>query len=618
MAAIISLAVSLRLAAAASMYVAAVWLGRDGFITGDDKGYADLAWGVAQYWRGAPDPTYLPPTWNGAAYFLGLFTYYESAIFYVFGRQVLMAEFINAGFAAAMLLLVFDLARRLFGARAGAAALVAAAFFPSLVLWSALNLKDALVLLLVATAFWLIHRFQVTRSWRVLAAIFVLLVPIHELRSYVFFAIAGAVPPAVAVMAKARLRERAAWTAVSTVLTAALMINYGLLNWLPVSLVGFEAIRQAMASGARTSFVESPPAVVRPGDAFVVTGASSSTGRGIAAPPGAASGAPSAATGAPPGAAPEIVRVGTDTRVVLAASSASSATTGVTHVRAGDIVIVGAPGTTPTRTTPAPVQVTEQRQALQGVMRPGDVFIVVTASPSPSASPAAPGQGQVTVTAPPAAAQGPARQIVRVRADTHLVLVAASGSESSTPGVTYVRPGDIVVVVDEAEATESRGTPTPLQLTDVRGEPSVTLINWSDRQTGVAQRTLAHVPTGIMHVLFAPFPWEIDRRSDLPVAIDMLLWYAVLLFGAWTLWRARGAWRSFLPMLLYVAALLGLFVFIQGNLGILFRHRSMVFPFAVALAGPGIAALATRMGTLLRRPAEVSASGPTTPARGGP
>ena len=515
---IVALGFALRLALSAAIYTGAMLAGREGFITGDDKGYVDLAWGVVQYWRGTPDPVYQPPDWGGGAYFLGAFTYYESALFYVFGRQVLMAEFLNAGYAAAMLVLVFDLARRIFDVRAGFAALTVAAFFPSLVLWSVLNLKDALVLLLVAVAFSLLLLFQRRRSWLTLAAVFVLLVPIHELRAPVFFAVAAAVPPAVAVMARATRGRRAAWTTAATVVTLAMMVNYGLLDLLPATFRTSEGVRQGMAQGARTSFVEAPPAAVGIGDTFVVVDPNAAlAGQGVPA---------AIATQAPATQAPA----------------------------------TPAPGTPAPRPTPPRTPTTHYVQT--------GTRIVLTTTPRPSAA-----------------------------------------SE------VYAQAGDIVVVGPPG-TTPRPGTPKPLNLTDVRGSaPSVRLMTWADRETGVAQRTLEHIPRGIAYVLFAPFPWDVERAADVPVVIDMLLWYVVLAAAVTTISRFRPPWRAYLPLVLYVGAVLSVFVLIQGNLGILFRHRSMIVPFSIVLAAPAFVAWAT-WAKRARPRAALSASAPPARSRG--
>lgn len=499
---IVSLGFALRLALSAAIYTAAVLAGREGFITGDDKGYAELAWAVAQYWRGTPDPAYQPPDWGGGAYFLGFFTYYESVLFYVFGRQVQMAEFLNAGYAAATLVLVFDLARRVFGVRAGFAALAVTAFFPSLVLWSVLNLKDALVLLLVAVAFSLLLRFQTRPYWLTLAAVFALLVPIHGLRATVFFAVAAAVPPAVAVMTRATRGRRAAWTTAATVVTLAMMVNYGLLDLLPATFRTSEGVRQGMAQGARTSFVDAPPAAVGIGDTFIVVDPNAAlAGQGIPA---------STATPAPrptPPRTPTTHYVQSDTRIVLTTTPRPSAA-GEVYAQAGDIVVVGPPGTT-------------------------------------------------------------------------------------------ARPGP----------------PTSLNLTDVRGSaPSVRLMTWADRETGVAQRTLEHIPRGIAYVLLAPFPWDVERTADVPVVIDMFAWYAVLAAAVTTIFRTRRPWRAYLPLVLYVGAVLTVYVLIQGNLGILFRHRSMIVPFSIVLAAPTFAAWAA-WAARPRPGAALSASAPPVRSR---
>src|SRR5206468_2707595 len=69
------------------------------------------------------------------------------------GRDLLALAIVAA-------LLIFDTTRRLFGRTAGFVAAALVAFMPSLILWSSLNLKDALTIALAMLAVWAAVRFQ--------------------------------------------------------------------------------------------------------------------------------------------------------------------------------------------------------------------------------------------------------------------------------------------------------------------------------------------------------------------------------------------------------------------------------------------------------------------------
>lgn len=228
-------------------------------MTGDDATYARLACAVAQFVRGAPQYPFVPPGWGGDEYLIGTWVYLESAIFLLFGQRVLVPLLLNAAFAAGAVMLVFDLARRLFDTRAAVVAAAVVAFYPSLVLWSSLNLKDSLALLLISFCLWCVLRFQLRQHWLALAGAFAALVLMESLRSYIFAGLAIVIPIGVFLSVRAYSDARVRWTAVAAA------TSLGLLALNPVGfgpggpLAALESTRHGMAVGARTGFVSIPP-----------------------------------------------------------------------------------------------------------------------------------------------------------------------------------------------------------------------------------------------------------------------------------------------------------------------------------------------------------------------
>lgn len=447
--AIIALSYALHVALIPLIYFGSLALGRGGFITGDDAGYAQLACAVAQFVRGEPQHPFVPPDWGGDGYLLGTWVYLESAIFLVFGQRVLVALLLNAAFAAGVVMLVFDLARRLFDARAALVAAAIVAFYPSLVLWSSLNLKDSLVLLLISLCLWCVLRFQFGRHWLSLAGAFTLLVLMESLRSYIFAGLAIVIPIGVFLVLRADAGTRARWTGVAAAGSLALLAlnpaGFG-----PGGLLAaLESTRQGMAVGARTAFVSVP---LGASDSGTQTGTSPSW---------------SAAAELPP--------------------------------------------------TPARVDLS----CLEGGVAQGG----------------------------PPAQRGPTLGRPDEDPTTGIQLLPASGTYES----------------DE-----------------------------------LLPRTLSYLPTGIVYALFAPFPWAATRSADLLTAPEMLLWYGLLAAMPFTFWRARSLWRLWLPTLLFASGTLIVFALSEGNVGTLYRHRSMVIPFVVVLASPAIV-VAMRWARLLLR-----------------
>lgn len=319
-----------RIVVAVALHQWSLSEGRQGYVTGDDLGYARLAWSFVQFLRGDPDVTSVPPYWAGDAYLFGTWVYLESALFAVFGPHVLVPIVANAGFAALQIVLIFDLTRALFGSRAAWIASALAAYWPSLVLWSALNIKDSLAILLITVSLWATVRFTRKPQAIMLLPTLAALIALESLRRYVYVGLLIVIPLSLWIAPRIALRWRTAVSAASIVFLAAapLGITLG-----PSLLASLEYQRQAMGANARTSYVEQAPRVVGVGDTFVVPGGS--TGR-----------------------AP--VHVSPNDRIVVAESGAPSRTyePGVVYVRPGDVIVVGPP-----ETTPAPP---EARTALSG------------------------------------------------------------------------------------------------------------------------------------------------------------------------------------------------------------------------------------------------------------
>jgi hypothetical protein len=261
-----AVALSVRLAAAAVLYAGAIATGRGGFITGDDRGYSEVAWGYAQWLHGAPLTPYVPPGWGGEASLLGTFTFLVSAIYYVFGHQPLLVSFVNAATVSVALLLVWDIGRRLFGATSAAIAITLVALDPVNILFSALHLKDSLSLLIVAAVIWSIIRFQAHPAFHRLAAAAVGITLMYSIRSYLSFVLLG-----VALVGSALPRGVSGWTRLTWSASAAIAcggaLAVGLLlgttSMPSISLASFERVRIAMAQGANTAFSADP----MPGDA---------------------------------------------------------------------------------------------------------------------------------------------------------------------------------------------------------------------------------------------------------------------------------------------------------------------------------------------------------------
>jgi hypothetical protein len=116
-----------------------------------------------------------------------------------------------------------------------------------------------------------------------------------------------------------------------------------------------------------------------------------------------------------------------------------------------------------------------------------------------------------------------------------------------------------------------------------------------------ASATVAYLPRGFAHVLFAPFPWAIRRLLDWPTVPAMLLWYVLVVAALGTIAFAKGRRWQLLPPAAFVLIALGAFVLFEGNVGTVFRHRAMTIgPVVAFLAAPSLVAVVDRIVAVRR------------------
>jgi len=100
---------------------------------------------------------------------------------------------------------------------------------------------------------------------------------------------------------------------------------------------------------------------------------------------------------------------------------------------------------------------------------------------------------------------------------------------------------------------------------------------------------LRYLPIGVTAVLFAPFPWQLFSASQIMAAPEMLIWYLLLprtLKGVVSLIRHKA--REVMPIFIYCVTATLLLAAIEGNIGTMFRHRSIVVIFFLIFMAVGI------------------------------
>ena len=120
--------------------------------------------------------------------------YMTGGVYQVIGRNMLAVQFINAVVGAATSPIIYLIARTLFGnKRVARISSCFVAFFPSLVLWSSLGLKDGPIVFLLTSAIFLTLKLGERFSLLNASTLCLILATLISFRFYVFYMITGAV-----------------------------------------------------------------------------------------------------------------------------------------------------------------------------------------------------------------------------------------------------------------------------------------------------------------------------------------------------------------------------------------------------------------------------------------
>ena len=115
------------------------------------------------------------------------FTYFVGAVYYVFGRNQLLVQFLNATLGSLSVVVIYATARLLFDAGVARWAALFMAFFPQMVFWSCAMYKDPAVLLCIAVSMYAMLRLRGRFSSRVSRTLLAAVLALMTLRFYVFY-----------------------------------------------------------------------------------------------------------------------------------------------------------------------------------------------------------------------------------------------------------------------------------------------------------------------------------------------------------------------------------------------------------------------------------------------
>lgn len=161
-----------------------------GFFAPDENTYANVGWRLVLHDQGlTPLPWQVEDAWE-----VGYF-YWNAFLFRIFGHATLAPKIANCFIGGWTVLVAYRLAGELAGRGAARRTAVLVALFPSLVLWSTLNIRDTSVVLVLTLLLLVTLRLRLRPSPRRVVALVAALALLSVLRDYMalmaIFAIGG-------------------------------------------------------------------------------------------------------------------------------------------------------------------------------------------------------------------------------------------------------------------------------------------------------------------------------------------------------------------------------------------------------------------------------------------
>jgi hypothetical protein len=120
------------------------------------------------------------------------FIYFVAALYYVFGRNVLLVQLLNGIIGALTPVIIFEIGLILYDRRVATTAMLFTAFFPQMIFWSAALYKDPMVMLAIALNILAVFKLRqrLTATW--IVAYLLSAGALVWLRFYIFYATAAA------------------------------------------------------------------------------------------------------------------------------------------------------------------------------------------------------------------------------------------------------------------------------------------------------------------------------------------------------------------------------------------------------------------------------------------
>lgn len=123
-----------------------------------------------------------------------------------------------------------------------------------------------------------------------------------------------------------------------------------------------------------------------------------------------------------------------------------------------------------------------------------------------------------------------------------------------------------------------------------------------DADVSTPEGAIRAVPMGIIYLLFAPFPWELQNLRQSITLPEMLVWWScfpLLILGLW--FTVRHRLRQAFVILIFTTMLTLAYSVFQGNVGTAYRQRSQLLVFYFIFVAVGYVLLWERRAEKKKR-----------------
>ena len=113
-----------------------------------------------------------------------------------------------------------------------------------------------------------------------------------------------------------------------------------------------------------------------------------------------------------------------------------------------------------------------------------------------------------------------------------------------------------------------------------------------DVDVSTTSGALSSIPTGMLYLLFAPFPWQVGSLRQSITLPEMVIWWAsfpMLILGLWFALKYR--LRAISPILIFTVMLTLSYSVFQGNVGTAYRQRAQLLVFYFIFVAVGFVLL---------------------------